>query len=140
MKTFFVIALSTVAVSALSASAAGDSNGATGLVMPPGQPLTPEMKAALAFSNAISNAVSNAVNNPGGNDPQAMGKQISNAVSQVDFKPLGLKTPVQTPADAEKLSVNLAGIKDLFDRANAAWKLEHYREAALLFRSVAMAT
>jgi len=58
------------------------------------------------------------------------------------------KTPVNavrgtrstSSEELEKLSKNLAGIKELFERAQSEWKKEHFHEAAMLFKSVSLAT
>jgi len=129
MKTIFFYALAVVAMASFPAhSAEGTSAQADAMT-----------KMFTAINNVVSSAT-NTVDGGGTIDPEAIGKQLNNAAFQTNSKAPGFKPPVNSRTDAEKLSANLAGIKDLAERANAAWKLEHYREAAMLYRSVAMAT
>jgi hypothetical protein len=131
MKTILLSSLAIVALASLVACSAERAS-------PP-----PQAETMTKIGDAIHNVIANATNTVDGGgtiDPDAIGKQLNTAVFPNGSKAPGSKLPVNSRADAEKLTANLAGIRDLVERANAAWKLEHYREAAMLYRSVAMAT
>jgi hypothetical protein len=79
-------------------------------------------------------------NNPNfGNNPESFARDIDK--SMADIK-LTAAPPSRSASsdDLEKLISNLAGIKELYERAQTAWKAEHYRDAALMFQSVSLAT
>jgi outer membrane protein assembly factor BamD (BamD/ComL family) len=103
----------------------------------PGQTLTPGIKMAYAVTNAFNNAMASQAGPEA--DPQAFSKALQNEMGKIDLKAIGMNPPV-TDADVEKLYKNLAGIKELFERAEAAFKAERYREAALGYNSVGLAT
>jgi len=45
-----------------------------------------------------------------------------------------------TAEETEKLSTNLAGIKQLFERAEAAFKVQHFHDASLAYKSVSLSS
>jgi hypothetical protein len=96
--------------------------------------------AAVKLGNALNEAIAGAITaHASDTDPQALADAIKKEMGKIDPKSMGIKAPV-TPADVEKLHINLNGIKELFERSEAAFKIEHFREAALGYQSVSLAT
>jgi hypothetical protein len=123
----------------LFASGADDSNVVSGpprIAPPQGQPPS----AATNLMNAMNGALFNAVTQGGPDaNPQAVAMAFHKEMGKVDMKAMGLK-PAVTETDVETLSKNLSGIKELFERTEAAFKAERYREAALGYGSVSLAS
>jgi hypothetical protein len=129
MPKFSILAAASMLLIAATACCASDNGGAK---TPVAQ--SPDFNLSQALLGIATSHQGQAGN------PEALGKALDKDIGQLDLKGMGLKPVVATKADAEKLSSNLTGIKDLCERANAAWKLEHYRIAAMLYRSVTLAT
>jgi hypothetical protein len=86
-----------------------------------------------AFIGALNNKTDLSAN------AEAYVRELEKVLSKTPVSPArGAKS--MSSDELEKLSKNLAGIKELFDRAQTAWKLERYQDAALLFKSVSLAT